>query len=149
MVTLDADWVRQDSQLTPCVLQTQSASRVTVRHRMNVPDYLFLTNPAVPDIFPYGTIGSPKNSTKMMLIRHFKRYLRFHVQSQHSLWVLWLCKVIARWPDLVSSMTYLFIVMSQLLAASCCIYDITIGQQLFTFWNHREWWRDKIRIYIS
>ena len=33
---------------------------------------------AVPDIFPSGTIGSPKNFITMMLIRHFDRCLHFH-----------------------------------------------------------------------
>ena len=67
----------------------------------------FLTYPAVPyddlavpDIFPSGTIGSPKNSITMMLIRHFDRCLHFHDQSRRFLRELWLCKVTARWPDL-------------------------------------------------
>ena len=92
---------------TSRVLPAQSASRVTVRHGMNVPDSLFLTYPAVPyddlavpDIFPSGTIGSPKNSITMMLIRHFDRCLHFHDQSRRFLRELWLCKVTARWPDL-------------------------------------------------
>ena len=41
-VTLDADWARQDTRLTSRVLPAQSASRVTVRHRMNMPDSLYL-----------------------------------------------------------------------------------------------------------
>ena len=67
----------------------------------------FLTYPAVPyddlavpDIFPSGTIGSPKNSITMMLIRHVDRCLHFHDQSRRFLRELWLCKVTARWPDL-------------------------------------------------
>ena len=67
----------------------------------------FLTYPAVPyddlavpDIFPSGTIWSPKNSITMMLIRHVDRCLHFHDQSRRFLRELWLCKVTARWPDL-------------------------------------------------
>ena len=69
--------------------------------------HAFLTYPAVPyddlavpDIFPSGTIGSPKNSITMNLICHFDRCLHFHDQSRRFLRGLWLCKVTARWPDL-------------------------------------------------
>ena len=55
---------------------------------------------AVPDIFPSGTIGSPKNSITMMLIRHFNRCWHFHDQSRRFLRELWLCKITTRWPDL-------------------------------------------------
>ena len=62
-------------------------------------------DPAVPDIFPYDTIGLSKNSITMMLMPHFNQCIHFHVQSQCFLQVLWLCKVMARWPDLVFSMS--------------------------------------------
>ena len=62
---------------TSRVLPAQSASRVTVRHGMNVPDSLFLTylgvpygGPAVPYLFASGTIESPKNFITVMVIRH-------------------------------------------------------------------------------
>ena len=86
--------------------------KITLKSMMVKKD--FLTYPAVPDndqavpnIFPSGTIRSPKNSITMMLIRHCNRCLYFHVQSQRFLRVLWLCKVTARWPDPVSSMTHI------------------------------------------
>ena len=42
------------------------------------------------------------------------------------------------------------IVTSLLLAAGSCIDDVTIGKQLFVFcFNHREWWRDWMWIYVS
>ena len=40
---LDADWAQQDTRLTSRVLPAQSASWVTVQHRMNVPDSLYPT----------------------------------------------------------------------------------------------------------
>ena len=59
------------------------------RYVHQVPHISFLTYPAVPyddlavpDIFPSGTIGSPKNSITMMLIRHVDRCLHFHDQSR-------------------------------------------------------------------
>ena len=102
-----------------CVLSTVATDAMVLKHQAiwaSVSTVLskFLTypavpddDPAVPDIFPSGTFGSPKNSITMMLIIHFDRCLRFHVQSQRFLRVLWLCKVTARWPDLDSSMTHI------------------------------------------
>ena len=57
--------------------------------------------------FVYGTIGSSKNDIIVMLIYHFEWCLCLHVQLQHFLQVLWPCRVMARWPYLVSSMTHL------------------------------------------
>ena len=77
---------------------------------MLVAQYTHFKKPAVPDddptlpYFLYATNRSLKNSITMTATCHLDVYV---FMSNHSfLGVLWLCKVTARWPDLVSGMTH-------------------------------------------